>query len=205
MELRTQNWSVEPLEVDLVESSFFDDRARFPEGSIAFDCALLMRDLAHEWHARPQLAARAPRPGWCRRSTGRSGRGPLPARHLAAPPPNCGGGAHACMGAPVHGAARGKSRAATRGCPYEHCGAKGRIWNLGKGGPVTRVCPILSGRPGGARMPRQPQARRILPTHAREPVRGSATGDADGNARHGKGRADTQVSPGSEQRRTRAR
>ena len=63
MELRTQNWSVEPLDVDLVESSFFDDRARFPEGSIAFDCALLMRDLAHEWHARPQLAARAPSPG----------------------------------------------------------------------------------------------------------------------------------------------
>jgi hypothetical protein len=49
--------------VDLVESSFFDDRTRFPEGSIAFDCALLMRDLAHEWHARPQLAARAPAPG----------------------------------------------------------------------------------------------------------------------------------------------
>ncbi len=59
MELRTQGWRVEPLEVDVVESSFFDDRARFPEGSIAFDCALLMRSTAHEWHARPHLAARS--------------------------------------------------------------------------------------------------------------------------------------------------
>lgn len=63
MELRTEGWSVEPLEVDVVESSFFDDRARFPEGSIAFDCALLMRSTAHEWHARPQLAARKTGPG----------------------------------------------------------------------------------------------------------------------------------------------
>ena len=60
MELRTQGWSVEPLEMDVVESSFFDDRARFPEGSVAFDCALLMRSTAHEWHARPQLATRRP-------------------------------------------------------------------------------------------------------------------------------------------------
>ena len=48
----------QPLEVDVVESSFFDDRARFPEGSIEFDCALLMRGTAHEWHARPSLAVR---------------------------------------------------------------------------------------------------------------------------------------------------
>jgi hypothetical protein len=63
MELRTEGWSVEPLEVDVVESSFFDDRARFPEGSIAFDCALLMRSTAHEWHARPALASRNTAPG----------------------------------------------------------------------------------------------------------------------------------------------
>ena len=58
MELRTHGWRVEPLDVDVVESSFFDDRARFPEGSIEFDCALLMRGTAHEWHARPSLALR---------------------------------------------------------------------------------------------------------------------------------------------------
>ena len=46
-----------------MESSFFDDRTRFPDGSIAFDCALLMRNTAHEWHARPSLAARKPAPG----------------------------------------------------------------------------------------------------------------------------------------------
>lgn len=56
MELRTHGWSVEPFDVDVVESSFFDDRARFPEGSIEFDCALLMRGTAHEWHPRPTLA-----------------------------------------------------------------------------------------------------------------------------------------------------
>jgi hypothetical protein len=38
-----------------VESSFFEDRQRFPEGSVRFDSALLMRDLQHEWHAREPL------------------------------------------------------------------------------------------------------------------------------------------------------
>ncbi len=43
LELRTFGWRVEPLAVSCVESSFFDDRSRFPEGSLGFDCALLMR------------------------------------------------------------------------------------------------------------------------------------------------------------------
>lgn len=56
MEVRAAGWRVEALRPDLVESSFFDDRTRFPEGSIAFDSALLMRTVPHE---RP--AARAAR------------------------------------------------------------------------------------------------------------------------------------------------
>ena len=52
LELRSFGWRVEPLAVDAVESSFFDDRRRFPAGSAVFDCALLMRRVTHEWHAR---------------------------------------------------------------------------------------------------------------------------------------------------------
>lgn len=55
LELRTARWSVEPLDVHRVESSFFDDGARFPTGSAVFDDALLMRDIRHEWHGRDEL------------------------------------------------------------------------------------------------------------------------------------------------------
>lgn len=55
IELRCANWHVEPLLVDEVTSSFFDDRTRFPTGTIGFDCALLMRGIQHEWHGREDL------------------------------------------------------------------------------------------------------------------------------------------------------
>jgi hypothetical protein len=55
LELRCRGWHVQPLEVDGVESSFFDDAARFPRGSVAFDCALLMREIDHEWHGRGSI------------------------------------------------------------------------------------------------------------------------------------------------------
>jgi len=57
LELRSFGWAVEPLEVTGVESTFFGDQTRFPPGSVQFDCALLMRRIAHEWHAHPQLVA----------------------------------------------------------------------------------------------------------------------------------------------------
>jgi hypothetical protein len=53
MELKTRTWEVSPLSVSTVESSFFDDAARFPEGAATFDNALLMRNIQHEWHATP--------------------------------------------------------------------------------------------------------------------------------------------------------
>jgi hypothetical protein len=56
LELRTFRWQLEPLDVSEVVSSFFDDVARFPAGSATFDCALLMRDIEHEWHARESIA-----------------------------------------------------------------------------------------------------------------------------------------------------
>jgi hypothetical protein len=57
LELRTDSWAVAPFVVERVASSFFDDPAVFPPGSVAFDCALLMRDVPHEWHARGTLMA----------------------------------------------------------------------------------------------------------------------------------------------------
>ncbi len=57
LELRCPNWEVEPLAVESVESSYFDDLARFPPTSIEFDCALLMRNIAHEWHGQRDLCA----------------------------------------------------------------------------------------------------------------------------------------------------
>jgi hypothetical protein len=57
LELRSFGWRVQPLEVDVVASSYFENETLFPRGSVQFDCALLMRDIAHEWHARDQLCA----------------------------------------------------------------------------------------------------------------------------------------------------
>src|SRR5262245_15653256 len=47
--LKTDSWQVEPLAVERAYSSYFDDRTRFPIGSIRFDCGLLMRNVPHEW------------------------------------------------------------------------------------------------------------------------------------------------------------
>jgi Uncharacterized conserved protein (COG2071) len=55
LELRSFNWKIQPLAVTRVESSFLDDQQVFPPGSVEFDCALLMRGIAHEWHARQSL------------------------------------------------------------------------------------------------------------------------------------------------------
>jgi hypothetical protein len=50
LELRTTTWRIEAAEIRHVRSSFFDDRVAFPEGSIHLDSALVMRDVAVEWH-----------------------------------------------------------------------------------------------------------------------------------------------------------
>ncbi|MCO6511083.1 MAG: DUF2071 domain-containing protein [Aridibacter famidurans] len=55
LELKCSSWSVSPLEVESVESSYFEDEVRFPKGSVEFDCALLMRDIEHEWHGLDDL------------------------------------------------------------------------------------------------------------------------------------------------------
>lgn len=55
LELRCSTWKVEPLSVERIESSFFDDTTRFPPNSVQFDCALLMRNIHHEWHGREDI------------------------------------------------------------------------------------------------------------------------------------------------------
>jgi hypothetical protein len=57
LELRCQEWAVEALKVESVESSFFEDESKFPKGSVEFDNALLMRGVEHEWHGREDLHA----------------------------------------------------------------------------------------------------------------------------------------------------
>lgn len=55
LELRCRDWKMETLNIEKVESSYFDDKSRFPAGSIQFDCGLLMRSIEHEWHGREDL------------------------------------------------------------------------------------------------------------------------------------------------------
>lgn len=55
--LEVVDWRVSSLEVDHVKSAYFDDRSIFPDGSIEFDHALLMRDIAHHWHSVAEMTA----------------------------------------------------------------------------------------------------------------------------------------------------
>ena len=52
LELQTFDWRAQPLDITNVQSSFFDDREVFPDGSITFDNAILMRKIDHQWHSR---------------------------------------------------------------------------------------------------------------------------------------------------------
>ncbi|WP_225725056.1 MULTISPECIES: DUF2071 domain-containing protein [unclassified Nocardia] len=55
IELSVARWQLHPLEIDEVRSSFFEDPRHFPPGSIAFDSAMLMRDVAAEWFPRDPM------------------------------------------------------------------------------------------------------------------------------------------------------
>jgi hypothetical protein len=58
MELDTDSWRVEPVEVRTVRSTFFDDENRFPRGKATLDCALLMRDIPVTWNPLPPMPVR---------------------------------------------------------------------------------------------------------------------------------------------------
>ncbi|MEP6662233.1 MAG: DUF2071 domain-containing protein [Verrucomicrobiota bacterium] len=55
LRLKTFSWKVKPLDVTHVASSYFVDQLKFPQGTIAFDCALIMRDIEHEWISEKNL------------------------------------------------------------------------------------------------------------------------------------------------------
>jgi hypothetical protein len=55
LRLKTATWKVEPLQVEHVYSSFFGDKTKFPEDTVFFDCALVMRDIRHEWSGERDL------------------------------------------------------------------------------------------------------------------------------------------------------
>lgn len=55
LRLQTKQWLVQPLHVTNVSSSYFSDEEKFPEGSIEFDHALIMRNIPHEWHSADDL------------------------------------------------------------------------------------------------------------------------------------------------------
>lgn len=48
LELCCRNRHAEPLQVESIESSYFEDESRFPQGTVHFDCAMLMRSIHHE-------------------------------------------------------------------------------------------------------------------------------------------------------------
>ncbi len=51
--LEIKDWKVKPLDIDFVESSFYNDETIFPKGSVEFDHALIMQNIEHEWHSAP--------------------------------------------------------------------------------------------------------------------------------------------------------
>lgn len=59
VELETDGWTLQPLALDKVASSFFDDRRRFPAGTAAPDSAFLMSGLTTVWNPQPKLRVAA--------------------------------------------------------------------------------------------------------------------------------------------------
>ena len=53
--LKTKEWRVEALALRKAFSSYFADESRFPVAAIEYDHALLMRNIAHEWHSAADL------------------------------------------------------------------------------------------------------------------------------------------------------
>ncbi len=60
--LTAEDWAIQPLHLDDVRSSFFEDRARFPAGTATPDSAFLMAGLDTCWRAQPALVASQERP-----------------------------------------------------------------------------------------------------------------------------------------------
>ena len=55
--LHTHGWEVRPLRIDSVSSSYFADETLFPRGTVNFDCALIMRNIDHDWEPSSPMYA----------------------------------------------------------------------------------------------------------------------------------------------------
>ena len=55
IELNLKSWDVHSLSVSHLSDDYFDDRNRFPDGTIEFDHALILRDVQHQWVPAPSL------------------------------------------------------------------------------------------------------------------------------------------------------
>ena len=55
IELKTVEWRMEPLKVKESYSAYFSDASKFPQGSVEFDSAMIMRNLKHSWVSRDNL------------------------------------------------------------------------------------------------------------------------------------------------------
>ena len=55
--LTAEGWAIQPLHLDDVRSSFFEDPARFGSGTATPDSAFLMAGLDTSWRAQPALVA----------------------------------------------------------------------------------------------------------------------------------------------------
>ena len=60
LELKTQQWQIQPLQVSYVKSHFFENESNFPKGTVIFDNALLMQNIDHTWSSytkKPEATA----------------------------------------------------------------------------------------------------------------------------------------------------
>ncbi len=55
MQLKISQWCVKPLVVQLKKAAFYSCSSRFPEGSVEFDCGLIMRAVPHQWRQIKEL------------------------------------------------------------------------------------------------------------------------------------------------------
>jgi hypothetical protein len=53
LRLKSLEWEMSPLRLELERTAFFLNPQLFPRGSVEFDSALLMQHIAHEWHVVP--------------------------------------------------------------------------------------------------------------------------------------------------------
>lgn len=60
LQLQTDQWHMEPLQIITAASSLFDDRQLFPPGTATLDSALLMRDVPVTWKPLSPMAIGTP-------------------------------------------------------------------------------------------------------------------------------------------------